>query len=319
MALINDMYTLVTQGARYAATPNAVHELPHFFHDLMLGSSFHAKHPHFLYADLHAHFRKDVRICDLIEKASERVDILAITSRTIGSNKYNLTFEQAIQKMQEERIAYRYLSQSDKRVAVVHGFKEPFYLVRGIEVPVKEKQSVVMVGNKEDFQREELSLEEAIKASNEAGSLWFLDHLFSIYTPLISFRYPTSEELQQREEWCERYHPVLEVGNHQNTLWMYPSNIAAQVLARKYDLTGIANSDTHFNVGDVGRSRTVIPKDRLDVSSEQAFFDSLREVFSHPEIVRTESNYSSIWAFSRYMILPTVLSAMKLDNEVSSS
>ena len=100
---------------------------------------------------------------------------------------------------------------------------------------------------------------------------------------------------------------------------MYPSNIAAQVLARKYDLTGIANSDTHFNVGDVGRSRTVIPKDRLDVSSEQAFFDSLREVFSHPEIVRTESNYSSIWAFSRYMILPTVLSAMKLDNEVSSS
>jgi len=319
MTLINDIYTLVTQGARYATTPQAFQELPHFLHDLVLGSSFHAKHPHYLYTDLHAHFRKDVSMRNLIENVSERVDILAITSRTIRSNEHHLTFEQAIQKMQEERIAYRYLSQSDKRVAIVHGFKEPFYLVRGIEVPVKEKQSVVMVGNRQEFKSEQLSLEEAITVSNEAGSLWFLDHPFSIYTPLISFRYPTSEELQQREEWCERYHPVLEVGNHQNTLWMYPSNIAAQILARKHGLTGIANSDTHFNVGDVGRSRTVIPKDRLDVSSEQAFFDSLREVFSRLEIVRTESNYSSIWAFTQYMILPTVLSAMKLDKEVSSS
>ena len=92
------------------------------------------------------------------------------------------------------------------------------------------------------------------------GAFCFLDHPFSVVVPVISFRYPTQEEMKMKQRWFETYHPVIEIGNHQNTLWMYPSNVLARKMARKFDLPSIANSDTHFNVKDVGLSRTKIPK-----------------------------------------------------------
>ena len=79
-------------------------------------------------------------------------------------------------------------------------------------------------------------------------------------------------------------------------------------MARKHDLVGIANSDTHFRVKEIGLSRTAIPKELFDAGSEEAVLQSLKKAFSeeHKNELKIESGYSSLWSFGPYMILPTL-------------
>lgn len=165
-----------------------------------------------------------------------------------------------------------------------------------------------MVGMDRKYSVHQLSLDNAVRECEDVGAFWFLDHPFSIGAPMIAFRYPTDEEMKMREEWFDRYNPVIEMGNHQNTLWMYPSNVLARKMAQKHGLTGIANSDTHFRVKDIGLSRTAFPKELFKDGSDEAVLHSLRTAFSdeHKDKLRVESGYASIWSFGAYMILPTI-------------
>jgi len=91
-------------------------------------------------------------------------------------------------------------------------------------------------------------------------------------------------------------------------LWMYPSNVLARRMARKHDLAGIANSDTHFRVKEIGLSRTGIPKQLFDAGSEETVLQSLKTAFSgeNKDHLKIESGYSSIWSFGAYMIIPSL-------------
>ena len=111
--------------------------------------------------------------------------------------------------------------------------------------------------------------------------------------------------MKLRESWFEKYDPVIETGNHQNTLWMFPSNVLARRVAKKYGLAEITNSDTHFRVKEIGLSRTAIPNNIIDDSSDESFFASLKRAFSreNKNRLKLESGYSSIWSFGKYMIL----------------
>lgn len=73
------------------------------------------------------------------------------------------------------------------------------------------------------------------------------------------FRYPTPGELWRLESWLDKHHILTKTGNHQNILWMYPANVAARRLARRYGVPTITNSDSHFRLQEVGLSRTAIP------------------------------------------------------------
>ncbi|MAF99528.1 MAG: hypothetical protein CMH61_02850 [Nanoarchaeota archaeon] len=304
MTLTQDVYTLVVEGYRYSANWETLAELPHFLHDLTLGATRKEKSPHRCYTDLHTHIRADVSICDVIEEASKRVDILNIVTRTRESNDGHLSFDKAVEKLEQEKVEHELIG---TRIAQVKG-ERPFYLLRGTEIYVKERQGIVMAGTDKEFDENEFYLGEAISACKDMGSFWFLDHPFSIGAPVIAFRYPTKDEMKMRRRWFDTYRPVIETGNHQNTLWMYPSNVLARRMARKHDLVGISNSDTHFRLQDIGLSRSSFPKDLLDDSSEEAFFSSLQQAFS-PEFrdeLKIESGYASIWSFGKYMILPHI-------------
>ena len=183
------------------------------------------------------------------------------------------------------------------------------YLLQSYEGYVREGQGVVMAGMPRDPTFDTFCLSDAISFCNDQGAFWFLDHPFSVGVPVIAFRYPTHEEFLMRERWFETYDPPIEVGNHQNTLWMYPSNVLAQRAANRHGLARIANSDTHFRIKEVGLSRTGIFRALLDFASEDAFFSSLRTAFSreHRSQLLIESGYSSLLSFGTYMILPRFL------------
>ena len=305
MSLTSDLYTLVTKGFQYSANWETIREFPHFAHDLLLGATREAKKQNFVYTDLHVHVKEAEKIKDVLDEASKRVDVMTLVTRTIETNKNHLSYEKALEKLDQENVEHTRLG---GRVVKVDSSNGSLYIIKATEVYVKEKQGVIMVGNDREFYEGKLTLDDAVKACEDIGAFWFLDHPFSIGAPKIAFRYPTDQEMKMREEWFDRYNPVIEVGNHQNTLWMYPSNILARRMARKHDLAGIANSDTHFRVKEIGLSRTSIPLELFDSSSEEAVLQSLKKAFSeeHKNELKIESGYSSLWSFGSYMILPTL-------------
>ncbi len=62
----------------------------------------------------------------------------------------------------------------------------------------------------------------------------------------------------------------------------------------------------HFNLFEIGKSRTAFPKRLFNGSNENAVLQSLETAFSpeHKEELVVEPGYSSLWAFSKYMVWP---------------
>ncbi len=309
MSLISDLSTLVGQGLRHTAHLDTVKGLPTFAHDLVLGASRPPKDPDRIYMDLHAHVAESADIQEVISKAENNVDILALTGRQGSDNQGHLDLEGAVRKLEKAHIEYHRLG---KRLLVTHWEDENWnehwlLLVQGLELYVKQNQGLIVIGST-SIPQEQLTMAKARDWSDYQGAFWFLDHPFSVAAPKIGFRYPNRRELEERETWFRRYKPVVEVGNHQNTLWMYPSNIAAQRWANKHALVGVANSDSHFNINEYGLSRTSVPANLIDTRSEDAFFASLRKAFSRENkgLVKAEVGYSSLVSFGRYMIAPAL-------------
>ena len=296
MTLAKELYLLATLGVRYSLKVDVLRELPHFLHDLVFGAKELPKDDSKVYMDLHAHFHKSSSIRDIVDTASKRVDILSITER-VGDQDH-LTLKVAIEKLNQEGIEHTVLGDNVVRVE-----KEPsFYLLRSVEVYSEEGQgNVIARFNEQGFPNVKRPLTELMSRADDMGAVWFLDHPASIMARGIGFRYPTKQEIEQRRRWFEDEGPIIEVGNHQNTLYMFPSNILARRMAEESDLIGIANSSTHFNVAEVGLSRTGIPRDAFEDATESDVFGSLNAALLTREVT-IDSGYSSAAAFYEFMI-----------------
>lgn len=312
MSLTEDIRILVERGAHYGLHRDVLAELPHFLHDLVFGASLAPKDPDYLYADLHLHIPRTVSMRRVLDEISPRIDICAIVTR---EPKYDtdggyLDFDAAVQKLKMEGIPIL-TEDEDKRFVKVGSVEHPFYFVRAIEVYGQEGQELVIVGNDKEFRDDRVNdtpLDDLIAEAKDLGSLWFIDHPMSIGAPVISFRYPTLEEEKRLRGWIEKHDPTIETGNHQNTLWMFPSNAAMRRIAREYSCPQITNSDSHFRLQEIGLSRTAIPHRFVNSSFGDAFITSLNEAIRlHPNQIRLESGYSSAFAFGQYMVLPTLL------------
>jgi hypothetical protein len=308
MGLFGDLYTLITRGWYYAHTDRALSERRHWRHDMRHGALVGLKEEGYTYADLHAHFYDTVNIQRLVEEAAQRVDLLAIVEREQKDNAEHLTFDRVLEKLDAKGLEYELLRDRVVRVETSHG---PLHLVRSIEVYATDpqtatKRGVVIVGSDGKYTAwhdRTVTLTETLDAVRESGAFWFFDHQASKQAPLMAFRYPTKEEEIADTDLNRQLVPVLEVGNHQNTWWMYASNCATHDMADNLGLVGIANSDTHFNYRETGLSRTGIPSGLVDLTSETTILTSLRTALhpSNKDQLRVESNYASNWDFGRYM------------------
>ena len=310
LSALQDLYILATRGLVYSAHLDTLVGLPHFTHDLLLGANPPPKDPQRIYTDLHAHFSPEHKVRDIIEEAAKKVDVLAVINKPQGVDRPILSFTQTLEKLAEEGLTYRSLGPRVVKVTTAHG---QLYLVRGMEVPCKENQSVLFVGNRENYTADTFTVREALEEARTTGAFPFLDHPFTIGVPVIAFRYPTKEELQQRREWIDEYQVALEICNSQNTLWMYPSNLLARREARLAEVVGLGNSDLHHNLTDVGQARTSFSRSLFDPSTEESFFASLQQAFSpaNRKNVKVDFGYASLWGFGKYMLLPHLKEILK--------
>ena len=141
MGLLKKVYTLFVQGSRYSFNLDTFKELPLFLYDLLLGASRGPKESGLVYTDLHAHIKDDVKIGEVIDEASKRVDFLALITREVERTKDHLSLDQAIEKLEKEKIDHERIGEKLVRVKR----EKPFYLVKGTEVYVKENQGVVIL------------------------------------------------------------------------------------------------------------------------------------------------------------------------------
>ncbi len=310
MGLLKDVGILLSRGVHYGLQKRARDELGHAVRDMIFGASVTPKDESRVYMDLHAHLYDTVPIDRLVEEAAQRVDVLAITERPFPDDVDHLTYQRALEKIRAKGLRHTELGDRMIRVETKHG---PLHIVRSMEVYTDQKRGVHVVGHTGDsaLQKEHLTLDDVLSAVQRADAFWFFDHQSSKNAPVIAFRYPTATEEQDDRTIDKLHRAVLEIGNHQNTLWMWASDAATATRAQDLGLVGIANSDTHFNYREVGLSRTSVPKTMVDLSSDSAFFASLNTGLQ-PENrndVHVDANYARLWDFGRYMIttgLPVV-------------
>lgn len=303
MAIVKDLGYLAAGALYYSANSDVIKEFPHFVHDLMLGAKEKPKQPGFIYTDLHCHLNPEESIRTVVDEVSRKVDIIAVTKWPEGNTRHPLSLQRAIQKLEEEKVEYSQLGKCAIKVQAKNG---PLYMVEAIEVYMRQNQGIVILGDDKEYKDNELNMDDAIKGCEDKGAIWFMDHPFSISIPQIGFRYPLREEMRQREEWFDKYGPIIEISNLQNTLWMYPSNFLATKMKQKYGLVGIANSDTHLNNREVGLSRTHFPEGLFDGRTDESLFRTLKNALSteNKDQIKIERAYSSIWSFGGNMIIP---------------
>ena len=312
MSLATDVGTLVERGIHYTQQYDTFSLGAKWAHDLVFGATRLPKDPTKVYTDFHVHVHKETNLRRMVAEAAKRVDVVAITGRTEDFSHNHHTLDTFLEEARRQEMSIDSLGEN-VLVAHVNGTppqvnRTPLYIVRATEVYPEEMLGVVSVGGK--LKREykthgEGKLDDAVKDAKDQCPFWFFDHPFSIPAPVISFRYPTSDEVKARIETFEKYDAAIEVGNHQNTLWMYLSNEIAKAVAEKHGLVGIANSDTHFRVREIGLSRTGFSRDLFDASTEAKFLASLRKAFSreNKDNLVVGTGYSSLWSFGNYMVV----------------
>ncbi len=305
MSIVTDVGILVSRGIYYVQRYDTLSLETKCLHDLVFGATRAPKDRTKVYTDFHVHVHKETDLRRMVAEAAKRVDIVAITGRTEDFDHNHHTLDTFLEEARKQEMNIDSLGEN---ILVVEVNNAQLYIVRATEVYPKEMLGVVSVGGKLKKKYKthgEGELDDAVKDAKEQCPFWFFDHPFSMPAPLIAFRYPTKDEVKKRIEIFTEYDAAIEIANHQNTLWMYLSNEIARKVAEKHALVGIANSDTHFRVREIGLSRTGFSRELFDDSSEDNFLASLGRAFSkeNKDNLIVETGYSSVWSFGNYMVV----------------
>jgi len=315
MELLDNIATLVTRGWHYWRTDTARTERSHWWHDTMHGATVQPKNPDYVYTDLHVHVFDTQDVGKLVEEAAQRVDVMALVEREKKDNTYHLTFDSFVEKLDAKGVVYNYIGENTVRVTTPTG---PLYVIRSIEVYTHDSgypRGTVIVGNNQSYDRwhkEPVFLDDVVCAAEDMNAFWFLDHEGSKKAPPLGFRPPKEREVEEDKavyrklkDRSQGTRPVLEIRNLVNALWQYTTNFIPEEIANELELAGIANSDAHFNIQDIGLSRTGIPRELMDMSSEDAILASLNTAIvpKHKNALLIDGNYASVWAFTPYMLL----------------
>lgn len=315
MELLQNLESLLRRGWHYWWTEAAKAERGHWWHDTWHGATVGPKDLNFVYTDLHVHVFDSQDPRSLVEEAAKRIDVMALVERVAPENDYHLTFDRFIEKLDAKEISYRYTGEN---VVCVETTKGPLYVVRSIEVYTHDSgypRGVIVIGNDKSYDtwhHRRVSLDEVISAAESMGAFWELDHQGVKHAAGIGFRPAEESEIRedkrvyrQLQEHSQGRRPVLEIGNLQVSLWVYFANFIVEEIVNELGLVGIATSDTHFNVREIGLSRTGIPRELMDLSSEDALLTSLNAAITpaHREELLIERNYASLWDFTPYMFL----------------
>ncbi|PIN77837.1 hypothetical protein COV16_06445 [Candidatus Woesearchaeota archaeon CG10_big_fil_rev_8_21_14_0_10_34_8] len=313
---VEGMKTLVKEGIKNFVRYFNGRDLVRLVRDTLDRPRRHEWKRDYKYLDLQDHFdgrrfgeegysAKDIIRC----YACPKVDILAICNRESGDrNSHEASFDAFLAQMDKEEIEYERLDDNLVKVPRTGWKRGDFYLIKGQEVQTVENQEVMVIGDTENYEQR-WHIEELLEHLERKGVFHYLTHPNTIYTPTWSFRYPSAVEKLARDQWAREHNTPTEL-NHMSCLWMGPANWVTEQYHRDNRLGIIQNTDTHYDPAWIGRARTGIRTDLLDLSSGEALSGSLREAVTYENNEKgnivLDRAYSSGIRFFRNMMWPVI-------------
>lgn len=237
-----------------------------------------AKKERMLLVDLHAHVNATTSAAEIIAETPKDVDVIALADKS----ERDTSFFDLKGKLEKEKIL----------------FIDKGYL---LEVPRKEKPLYVAYAQEKSYHgfhilsighhSSILQENDPIQSAREQGGFIILAHPYTVENKTLPWLmpywfYPENAPLP--------YHDTLEAFNAQNMFFMIASNVRAQRACERENLPGVAGSDTHGVIEDIGISGNYFHQGSLDFSTDKAFYSSLRKAITEHQFERREHYASPI-------------------------
>ncbi len=237
-----------------------------------------AKKESTLLVDLHVHVRATTSATEMIAETPKDVDVIALADKS----KRDLSFFVLKEKLQKENISF-----SDKGYLLEIPRKEKYlHVAYAQETPYKGFH-ILSLGHRTSF----LNVGDPLQHAKEEKGIIILAHPYTVENKTLPWLmpywfYPENEPLP--------YHDALEAFNAQNMFCMVASNVRARRACERENVLGVAGSDTHGVLEDIGLSGNYFPPYVLDFSSDRAFYASLRKAITEQRFERREHYASPI-------------------------
>lgn len=275
--------------------PEIIKEMPVVVSDWVSDNGYQ-KNADSLLADFHMHFLTPERyggIENIVYKMMERVDIVAVTDRTPENvPERTMSFDQF--KEAADSLGSDYEVESDSQYVKITKDEQTLYVVRGQEVMTAQDIEILIIGSTEQFDKG-IDIDELLEGIEAVGGFSIMAHPYAVHRPLWQGRFvlPNKDEEEDRIKYAQRV-TAIEEFNSQNT-WFGKSLVGANVLASQlsyyHGIRGVANSDGHYKLDNIGLSGTVFSKDGLDVSTGKTLIKSIeRAIISGDYGLHTEYN-----------------------------
>lgn len=255
----------------------------------------------YLYIDLHVHFLPlscyPNGLDTIINEAMKRVDVISLTERDTR-RPYSLAYNDFKSALKESKYEYRDLG----RVIEVKKNSNVLYVVESQEVMTKQNLHFLAVGSSKKF-HDYQDLSEAIDLAKEDG-IAIMPHPFSVNAPIIIGRLTSKKE---REALAFNYGKVdaIEVFNTMNNLWLFRSNVIAKKFAEKNNIIGVAASDTHCDLNQLGLAGIYVKKEKIKINTDDEFVSSLKEAIKNNDFVAS-TYYDNPFVFAKRLLWPYV-------------
>lgn len=247
-----------------------------------------------LLADVHVHVNAGISAGTLLDKIPRDVDIITLAEKTKGT----LSYAELKQNLRKEQVDH-----VDRGMLVMIPRTPPLYIGRAEENCGLDFH-ILSVGHTGSIVAKETH--ESLRRARTQGGIVIVAHPYTTEetNPYLKWR-----QFRMRDEHdptlgaLTAQADALEVFNAQNMFWMCQSNVLARRHAATYHLPGIAGSDTHGTIEDIGVSGLYFAQDTLDFTSDKAFYKSLRGALKNGQFERRE-HYASPITFITTVALP---------------
>lgn len=254
-----------------------------------------------LYIDLHMHIKKPEfypgGIEEIVDIAMRRVDVVMIMHHNHPKGE-ELDYETFIQEVKKNS---KYGIIDYGKYAEIKTKNDRLIAVKAQELTNEKRGDILAIGCDNPI-KPYRSLDKIIEDVHQQNGIAIIAHPMSKSRDnLFKFGVANEEELKELEKVCYKADAIEEF-NSNNILWMYRSNVLAELFAEEKDIAGVAGSDTHYDLEQIGLSGIIVKTYKLDMNN---FIGDLRKVIKNKEF-RVHKEYNDPIRFKKTILIPFI-------------
>lgn len=251
-----------------------------------------------LYMDTHMHIYMPEKypngIEDIVDKVMEKVDIITVMLHEQGMDTLGLeTFKKKVEENPKYEIKDygKYVevkTENDKLIAI-----------KAQELRDNYGRDVLAIGC-DGLIGHHPTLREFVEEIHKRNGIAIIAHPMTINNEgFFPFRLANKKEIKNLENIYYEADSIEEF-NSQNYLWMYHSNILAELFSKEHNILGTAGSDTHGDLEQIGLSGIIIKANLLGMDN---LIHDLKNIVRNKKF-RIHKEYTNPINFAKEFAIP---------------